>query len=214
MSAADTVEFFFDPGCPWTWKTSRWLRDVATTHGFTIAWRPFPLLLLLDGEPPAPQWRASADLSARALRVVAHLASRERFTDTDRLYTALGTRLHDEDVAASPSLLDEAFDEAALDDQARAAADDASLDADLRANFDRALGLVGERLGSPILALHTDRGVRGFFGPVIAGRLDEHDAAALWTSVVTLASIDAFAEVKRGRSLFTPLPDTLRRHLD
>jgi len=30
------VDFFFDPGCPWTWVTSRWLVEAATERDLTI----------------------------------------------------------------------------------------------------------------------------------------------------------------------------------
>lgn len=30
------VEFWFDPGCPFTWRTSRWLLDVATRRGLDV----------------------------------------------------------------------------------------------------------------------------------------------------------------------------------
>ena len=30
------VEFFFDPVCPWTWMTSRWLVDATSQHGVDV----------------------------------------------------------------------------------------------------------------------------------------------------------------------------------
>ena len=33
------IEFFFDPGCPFAWQTSVWIRRVAELRGITIGWR-------------------------------------------------------------------------------------------------------------------------------------------------------------------------------
>jgi cobalamin biosynthesis Mg chelatase CobN len=37
------VRFFFDPVCPWTWITSRWLVEVAEQWAFSITWEIFSL---------------------------------------------------------------------------------------------------------------------------------------------------------------------------
>ena len=33
------IEFFFDPGCPFAWQTSVWLRRVVEMRGIRIGWR-------------------------------------------------------------------------------------------------------------------------------------------------------------------------------
>ena len=38
-SAITSIEFYFDPGCPWTWLTSRWLVDAADQRGIDVQWR-------------------------------------------------------------------------------------------------------------------------------------------------------------------------------
>jgi predicted DsbA family dithiol-disulfide isomerase len=47
---AASVTFFFDPLCPWTWVTSRWLVDVADRRGFPLEWRALSLALLHAGD--------------------------------------------------------------------------------------------------------------------------------------------------------------------
>ena len=46
------VEYFFDPACPWTWLTSRWLVDATRQRGVDVTWRSLSLLVLNDGNPP------------------------------------------------------------------------------------------------------------------------------------------------------------------
>ncbi|WP_446215814.1 DsbA family protein [Micromonospora sp. IBHARD004] len=41
--------FFFDPACPWTWRTSRWLVAVAGARGLRVEWRAFSLAILNEG---------------------------------------------------------------------------------------------------------------------------------------------------------------------
>src|SRR5512132_2445121 len=37
------LTYSFDPTCPWTWLTSRWLVRAAELEGHTITWRPLSL---------------------------------------------------------------------------------------------------------------------------------------------------------------------------
>jgi len=41
VSSSETqhgVAFWFDPSCPFTWQTSRWLRAVADARGLPVDW--------------------------------------------------------------------------------------------------------------------------------------------------------------------------------
>ncbi|MDQ1650056.1 MAG: hypothetical protein QOG60_2113, partial [Frankiaceae bacterium] len=44
-----TVEFWFDPICPFTWLTSRWVVDIAARRGLTIDWKLMSLGVLNNG---------------------------------------------------------------------------------------------------------------------------------------------------------------------
>ena len=44
------VTFWFDPSCPYTWRTSRWLLAVTGARDLTIDWRLMSLAILNEGD--------------------------------------------------------------------------------------------------------------------------------------------------------------------
>ncbi len=86
--------FFFDPACPWTWRTSRWLVTAAPARDVTIRWRAFSLAILNEGQIPE-QFQPVMVASGRALRLVEGLRADGRHDEIGRFYTELGTRSHD-----------------------------------------------------------------------------------------------------------------------
>ncbi|MCA1599384.1 MAG: DsbA family protein, partial [Chloroflexi bacterium] len=43
MEQPRSVEFFFDPICPWAYQTSLWIREVRARTGLRVDWRFFSL---------------------------------------------------------------------------------------------------------------------------------------------------------------------------
>src|SRR5262245_40777930 len=109
------VTYYFDPLCPFTWRTSRWLVKVAPERGLDIQWRPFSLAILNGGVGNAPeQWRAPAEASFSALRLIASLqGDNERI---GRFYTEIGTRTHDAGAPISAEIVAAAAEAAGIED--------------------------------------------------------------------------------------------------
>ena len=55
MSEATRVDFYFDPLCPWCWRTALWLRDVARRHPISINWKLFSLMVVNHPEEYADE---------------------------------------------------------------------------------------------------------------------------------------------------------------
>jgi hypothetical protein len=196
------VTFYFDPVCPWTWATSRWLVAAAPQRDLDIRWRTFSLALLnKDSELPAfldtPEFRAKFALAAKALRVVQAAVAQEDNDAAGRFYTEWGTRFHDEGREPTPDLLDDAVSAAGVTAMAERA-DDPGLDAAIAASLDDALRLAGPDVGSPVL--HVDGTERGVFGPIVSPPPAGEEAGQLWDAVLALQKIGSFYEVKRGRT--------------
>lgn len=192
-----TVVFWFDPTCPYTWRTSRWIRDVAARNGFAVDWRLLSLAVLNRDREVPEQYRAPLAWSVGALRVLAATDERYGQGGVDRLYTAIGQRLHEQDQPHSRELIEQALGDAGLPAELVAAVDEASLDKAVRHSHDESQARVGTESGSPVLAL--DDGP-GFFGPVVVPVPDPASADRLFEAVRLLSSVSQFAELKRARA--------------
>ncbi len=192
----DTVEFFFDPACPWTWITSRWIVDVAEQTGIDVQWHALSLALLNGGELEpndkiADSLHGPLTQSLKVLRIIEHLASHGRNDDAGRLYTAI----HVQQEEADEALLIKALRTTGLEDL-RSIGDDAALDDAVTASHERARSLVAGDTGSPVISLDG----AAIFGPIVSPAPRGAEALELWRSVRSVLMMPAFFEVKRHRS--------------
>jgi 2-hydroxychromene-2-carboxylate isomerase len=194
-TAAPSVEFFFDPGCPWTWNTSRWLTEVADARGFDIQWRALSLALLnADSEIPE-QYREMMGYTLAALRVTEALRAAGRNADAGRWYTELGRRSFHDKQSWSQALLSEAADAAGVAD-VLGAASDTSWDQAVASSLAEAMDRAGPDVGSPVLVVNGN----GAFGPIVSPPPTGDDAVALWDALAGAVAVPGFFELKRGRS--------------
>ncbi|MFI0795194.1 DsbA family protein [Micromonospora rubida] len=187
--------FFFDPACPWTWRTSRWLVAVADARKLTVEWRSFSLAILNEGNV-APQFAEAMAASNRALRLVEALRAEGRDDDAGRFYTELGARTHDAGNPLSDKLVDASVEAAGLT-AAAPALDDDRWDEAVRESHALAYSSAGPDIGSPVLTVPGAE--RGIHGPILTEVPGTDDALTVWDSLLPLLRLPAFHEIKRGR---------------
>lgn len=192
------VAYHFDPLCPWTWRTSRWLVDVTGRLGLPLSYRAFELS---DGAPldaVPDQYRAGARASRSFLRVVEAAHARNDDDMIAEFYTAYGSAVHEGRASPTPELIEATLTDAGGRDYL-AALDDATLDADVAASRRAAQFFSGDDAGSPVIVLSTGHGQRGFFGPVLDPVPTGADADRLWRVVTGFAALTQVFEIKRRR---------------
>lgn len=119
--------------------------------------------------------------------------------DVFKLYWELGSRIHhDED--REPDIT-EALSAVGLDTSFASAVDDERWDPVIRAVMDDGLGLTGDDVGTPIIAMKNSDGERvGYFGPVITKVPQGDDALKMWDALTAMMDIDGFFELKKTRT--------------
>jgi hypothetical protein len=189
------IAFHFDPVCPWSWRTSRWLQKVAEERALTVEWRSFSLALQRKGEV-SPDYRAPLEASKKAMRLVEALAADGRHDDAGRFYTELGNRTHSARTVLADDAVRAAAQAAELGTEA-AALDEDRWDEAVRASHEAAYAAAGPDVGSPVIVLPGTQ--RGAFGPILSGVPGPQQSAKLWDAVETMLKSTAFLELKRGR---------------
>jgi 2-hydroxychromene-2-carboxylate isomerase len=190
------IELFFDPVCPWTWATSRWLVEATARRGIEIVWRSLSLAVLNAGKEIPPERRAAMAASPRLHRIFAALREDGRSDLVGAVYTAWGRRSHHDGAEPSPQLIDDVVRAAGAGEWAAAGGDD-SWDAAIEASTKEGVGLAGGDVGSPVVALHEPR--RGLFGPIVSPPPTGEEADALLDLVVTGVRLGGFYSVQHAR---------------
>jgi 2-hydroxychromene-2-carboxylate isomerase len=193
------ITFYFDPACPFTWRTSRWVKEVAGRRGEPVTWKFLSLAIVNEGKEIPEQFRPRLAYGRSAHRVLAAADQKYGQDAVDRVYSALGRRLHYENAEWNTGTLASAIAEAELPADLVDAAEDSSLDAVVRASHGEAQARVGTETGSPVTAV--DDGP-GFFGPVVVPVPEGADADRLFEALRLLSAVPQFSELKRARNAF------------
>lgn len=193
----DDVTFWFDPSCPYTWRTSRWLVGVTRARGHRIDWRLMSLGILNEGKEIPEKYREALALAVRGRRVLQAAAERYGQEALARLYTEIGERVHDQRRPMDGVVLAESIVAAGLPAELIAAGDDAWLDPAIRASHEAGQRRVGTESGSPIVALGDGP---GFFGPVVVPVPTGESAEKLYDALRLLSAVPEFSEVRTSRA--------------
>jgi hypothetical protein len=203
------LRFWFDPVCPFAWLTSEWVRMVAARRDYAVEWRFISLRLLNAHVDYAaqfpPDYEAGHTDGLRLLRLAARVRDEHGPDAVDRLYLALGRRIHDAPASAETAagargtadFVRPVLAELDLPADLAAALDDEAWDTVVQAETDESLALTGRDVGTPILHFRPPEGT-AFFGPVISRLPEPDEAVALWDHVIALAGFAGFAELKRS----------------
>lgn len=199
----DAAEFWFDPLCPWAWMTSRWIMEVEKVRPIDVTWSVMSLSVLNEGRDLPDDYRAMLDNGWGPVRVVI-AAGKEHGRDVVKpLYDAMGERIHHRGMQDLTAVIEQSLTEVGLPAELADVATADSVDAELRASHARAMELVGDDVGTPVIAVNDV----AFFGPVVTPAPKGEAAGRLWDGCVLVAGTDGFFELKRTRTV-GPIFDT------
>ncbi len=193
------VDFWFDPICPWAWITSRWMLEVEKVRPVRTAWNMMSLAYLNihqhEGKGISPEYMQRMEAAWGPIRVCAAAAAEKGDDILLPLYSALGTRFHNEQRRQDPETIPEALAEVGLDRSLADAATSTEFDETIKASHHRGMDQVGLDVGTPIIAVEGN----AFFGPVITPIPRGEAAGTLWDGVLAVTATDGFFELKRTR---------------
>ena len=191
------VDFWFDPVCPWAWIASRWMHEVERVRPVTTNWHVMSLSVLNEGREDMPERYVELMRTAWGpVRVC--IAAEQEFGPQvlGSLYTALGTRFHQEKAPRERATYEAALAEAGLPARLAGAADVTEYDEALRASHKEGIERVGYDVGTPVISVNG----LSIFGPVVSPIPRGEAAARLWDGVLLIAGTDGFFELKRSRT--------------
>ena len=195
----EDVQFWFDPLCPWAWITSRWMLEVERVRPVTTDWRIMSLaylnLVQHEGKGLSEEYMERMAKAWGPVRVCAAAALDSGHEVLGPLYTAIGTRFHNQGRRDDPAVIPEALAEVGLPAFLADVAESGEFDDFIKKSHHEAFDQVGLDVGTPVLRI---RG-KALFGPVITPAPKGDAAGDLWDGLVLVSKADGFFELKRSR---------------
>jgi 2-hydroxychromene-2-carboxylate isomerase len=194
-----SVDFWFDPLCPWAWLTSRWMLEVEQVRDVTTNFHCMSLAVLNAGRDDLkPDYKrrmeTEAWYGARAAIAVDLAYGQEKLRE---FYTAIGTRYHLNQEPRTPDTVRAALADAGLDE---AIADDVTTtkhDEALTKSHHEGMDPVGMEVGTPVVRVNG----MSIFGPVISPAPKGEEAGKLFDGVALVTAYPGFFELKRTRTV-------------
>ncbi|MEU4212987.1 disulfide bond formation protein DsbA [Streptomyces sp. NPDC026206] len=185
--------------------TSRWMLEVERVRPVDVRWHVMSLAVLNEDriEQVPEEYREYLRTDAWGPVRVCVAAAKE-FGDEvlGRLYTAIGTRFHNEDLPRDRTTIAAALAAAGLPERLVEAYDCDAHDEDLRVSHKEGIEKVGQDVGTPIIAVPGPEGREvAFFGPVVTPAPKGEAAARLWDGTLLVAGTPGFYEIKRTRTV-------------
>lgn len=190
------ADFWFDPACPFAWITSRWILEVEQVRDISVTWRIMSLAYLNQDKDVSDDYREALRTAWGPVRVcmaAEHKYGREALLP---LYTALGTRRHNDGEELTRGVIEAALVEADLAIELADAMDDSTYDDAIAASHHEGMDQVGNDVGTPTIAFEC----AAFFGPVLGKIPRGEEAGQVWDGCVALAKVPHFYELKRSRT--------------
>ena len=196
-SGKPVVDFYLDTACPWSWRTSVWMREVQKVRDVDVHWKFFSLEMVNKKNDPNMPRPGPGHLESRNTFRTMVLARRKYGDEAvNKLYEAFGTRKHEEKrISMRPG--------AALHREGRLLPEPAR----------RGACRPDDRVGVPVRA-HGDqregrvrRGLAGHqrqragFGPVLIPVPTGEEAGELWDHVSAMSTKGYFFELSDAHTI-------------
>lgn len=194
MQESTNVEFYFDVLCPFAWRTSLWMRDVAQQLSIDVTWKQFSLSIVNKADPDSDY--ARKDLALGRLAIAAGRLGGN--AAIDRLYLALGDAIHGQRLdPLDDAVLANVLMAAGLPDGLlESVLADETTEEDYRAEHQEAVDRGG--FGVPLLVF--DGADTAYFGPVVEPVPTGKAALELWDFTRWAAQQPYLWEIKRQRT--------------
>ena len=195
-SVKSKADFWFDPLCPFAWITSRWIGEVEGVRDIETDWHVMSLAVLNEGRDLEPSYRESMDNAWGLVRVIIAAQQQHGDATVKALYDAMGSLIHEAGEKDRDVVITKALADCGLPATLAAAASTDAFDDQLRASHQEGISLVGQDVGTPVVAFNGT----AFFGPVLTRIPRGEEAGKLWDATTAIAAYPHFFELKRSRT--------------